>query len=258
MIISSLKYKEKIDTYSELNRKIEAYWDSRSDDFSKTRRKELEGPSAKAWSRLLQEKLPQGKKLHILDIGTGAGFFAILLGKLGHVMTGIDMSGELLHEAKLNALAYGVPAKFKKMNAQELDFESESFDAVISRNLTWTLPDAMVAYQEWQRVLKPNGVLLNFDSDYGRETFSKKENQEHVHANIQQELIDTCNSIKDSVRISDHRRPGWDTAYLQSLHMEVAVEADIAPRVHNDPNMQYDDVPLFAITARKVFHTDDF
>ncbi|MFR6643103.1 MAG: hypothetical protein ACLUQN_06070, partial [Megasphaera sp.] len=76
--------------------------------------------------------------------------------------------------------------------------------------------------------------------------------------NIQQELIDTCNSIKDSVRISDHRRPGWDTAYLQSLHMEVAVEADIAPRVHNDPNMQYDDVPLFAITARKVFHTDDF
>lgn len=174
MIISSLKYKEKIDTYSELNRKIEAYWDSRSDDFSKTRRKELEGPSAKAWSRLLQEKLPQGKKLHILDIGTGAGFFAILLGKLGHVMTGIDMSGEMLHEAKLNALAYGVPAKFKKMNAQELDFESESFDAVISRNLTWTLPDAMVAYQEWQRVLKPNGVLLNFDSDYGRETFSKK------------------------------------------------------------------------------------
>ncbi|MCB7224967.1 class I SAM-dependent methyltransferase, partial [Anaerostipes caccae] len=81
----------------------------------------------------------------------------------GHVMTGIDMSGEMLHEAKLNALAYGVPAKFKKMNAQELDFESESFDAVISRNLTWTLPDAMVAYQEWQRVLKPNGVLLNFD-----------------------------------------------------------------------------------------------
>ena len=51
-------------------------------------------------------------------------------------------------------------------------------------------------------MLKPNGVLLNFDSDYGRETFSKKENQEHVHANIQQELIDTCNSIKDSVRIS--------------------------------------------------------
>lgn len=177
MIISSLKYKEKIDTYSELNRKIEAYWDSRSDDFSKTRRKELEGPSAKAWSRLLQEKLPQGKKLHILDIGTGAGFFAILLGKLGHVMTGIDMSGEMLHEAKLNALAYGVPAKFKKMNAQELDFESESFDAVISRNLTWTLPDAMVAYQEWQRVLKPNGVLLNFDSDYGRETFSKRKSR---------------------------------------------------------------------------------
>ena len=144
------------------------------------------------------------------------------------------------------------------MNAQELDFESASFDVVISRNLTWTLPDAMTAYQEWQRVLKPHGVLLNFDSDYGKETFSKKENQEHVHANIQQELIDTCNSIKDAVRISEHRRPIWDMKYLQSLHMEVEVEADIAPQVHNDPNMQYDDVPLFAITAKKVFPTDNF
>ena len=157
MATNNMKYNEDIDTYGELNREIEAYWDSRSDDFSKTRRKELEGPSAEAWRGLLKEKLPQGQKLRILDIGTGAGFFAILLGKMGHAVTGIDMSGAMLHEAKINALAYGVAAKFQKMNAQELDFESESFDVVISRNLTWTLPDAMAAYQEWHRVLKPQG-----------------------------------------------------------------------------------------------------
>lgn len=74
MATNNMKYNENIDTYGELNREIEAYWDSRSDDFSKTRRKELEGPSAEAWSRLLKEKLPQGQKLRILDIGTGAGF----------------------------------------------------------------------------------------------------------------------------------------------------------------------------------------
>lgn len=174
MTSSNVQYKEELDTYEELNREIETYWDTRSHDFSKVRQKELAGPSAKAWSQLLQAKLPQAKKLRILDIGTGAGFFAILLGRLGHDVTGIDMSGEMLHEAKLNALAYGVPAKFQKMNAQELDFASASFDVVISRNLTWTLPDVMAAYQEWHRVLKPDGLLLNFDSDYGLETSPKK------------------------------------------------------------------------------------
>lgn len=256
MATNNMKYNENIDTYGELNREIEAYWDSRSDDFSKTRRKELEGPSAEAWSRLLKEKLPQGQKLRILDIGTGAGFFAILLGKMGHAVTGIDMSGAMLHEAKINALAYGVAAKFQKMNAQALDFPSESFDIVISRNLTWTLPDAMAAYQEWHRVLKPQGLLLNFDSDYGQETFSKKDNQEHVHANINQELIDTCNNIKDAVRISNHRRPDWDIKYLKSLGMEVDAKANIAPLVHNDPDMQYDDVPLFAIYGKKLCPSD--
>ena len=97
MATNNMKYNEDIDTYGELNREIEAYWDSRSDDFSKTRRKELEGPSAEAWRGLLKEKLPQGQKLRILDIGTGAGFFAILLGKMGHAVTGIDMSGAMLH-----------------------------------------------------------------------------------------------------------------------------------------------------------------
>lgn len=176
---------------------------------------------------------------------------------MGHAVTGIDMSGAMLHEAKINALAYGVAAKFQKMNAQALDFPSESFDIVISRNLTWTLPDAMAAYQEWHRVLKPQGLLLNFDSDYGQETFSKKDNQEHVHANINQELIDTCNNIKDAVRISNHRRPDWDIKYLKSLGMEVDAKANIAPLVHNDPDMQYDDVPLFAIAAKKLFRADD-
>ncbi len=251
MTVSSIKYQEEIDTYEELNCEIETYWDTRSHDFSKMRQKELAGPSAKAWSHLLQAKLPQGKKLRILDIGTGAGFFAILLGRLGHEVTGIDMSGEMLHEAKLNALSYGVPAKFRKMNAQELDFASASFDVVISRNLTWTLPDVMAAYQEWHRVLKPNGLLLNFDSDYGRETFSKKEKQENVHAGIEQDLLDTCNNIKNAMQISEHRRPQWDAAYLQNLGMTVTVEADIAPIVHNDAAMQYDDIPLFAITGKK-------
>ena len=235
----------------ELNELIEAYWDERSSDFSKLRRKELSGPCATAWQAYLQEKLVVDHPLNVLDIGTGAGFFAILLSKLGHQVTGIDMSADMLHQAKQNVLAVGGRAEFRKMNAQELDFADETFDVVISRNLTWTLPDVMQAYREWQRVLKKGGKLLNFDSDYGLVTFSRKEDQADVHANIRQELVTECNEIKDELRISTHRRPQWDAQFLRDLGMQVTVEEEIAPQVRTDKNMQFDTLPLFAIIASK-------
>mgnify|MGYP000482475991 FL=1 len=47
-----------------------------------------------------------------------------------------------------------------------LEYEDESFDVVITRNLTWTLPDVDKAYKEWHRVLRKGGVLLNYDANY--------------------------------------------------------------------------------------------
>jgi ubiquinone/menaquinone biosynthesis C-methylase UbiE len=64
------------------------------------------------------------------------------------------------------AAALGQNVSFKIMDAEELDFASESFDALVTRNLTWTLPHIEKAYHEWFRILKPGGVLINFDADY--------------------------------------------------------------------------------------------
>ena len=234
-----------------LQDQIEAYWDERSSDFSRLRLKELAGPCAAAWSEFLTEKIAAGSPLRILDIGTGAGFFAILLARLGHQVTGIDMSGDMLHQAKQNVLAAGCRAEFVKMNAQALNFADDTFDVVISRNLTWTLPDVMAAYRDWQRVLKPGGRLLNFDSDYGLMEFTRKDEQKDVHANIRHELVTECNEIKDELQISTHRRPQWDAAFLRSLGMQVEVLEDIASRVRVDENMKFDTLPLFGLIASK-------
>ncbi len=61
---------------------------------------------------------------------------------------------------------------FQVMDAEKLRFADESFDVVISRNLTWTLPDVKSAYREWVRVLKKGGILLNFDANYGLSDFT--------------------------------------------------------------------------------------
>ena len=234
----------------EIERRIENYWDKRSAAFSRVRRQELEGPDGRLWLELIEKHLA-GKNLRILDAGTGAGFFAILLARKGHQVTGIDMSSDMLHEAKKNMMAAGCRADFRKMSAQEPDFPDGTFDAVVSRNLTWTLPDVMEAYREWYRVLKPGGMLLNFDSDCGKVTFSKKDDQADVHAGIAQEMVTECNEIKEGLRISTHTRPEWDIRCLEKLGFSVTCDADIAPLVRKDEHLRYDNIPLFAIYAKK-------
>ncbi len=236
---------------ADIIRRVESYWDTRSPDFAKVRRKELTGVDAGCWQELVARHLPPGDSLKILDVGTGAGFFPVLFSRMGHEVTGIDMSAGMLSEARRNLELFGCQAKLLKMNAQKLEFSEEAFEVVISRRLTWTLPDVMEAYREWYRVLKPGGMLLNFDSDCGEVVFSKAAEQENVHAGIEDALLTECNEIKDSLRITTHRRPAWDSFFLKELGFSVAMEEDIAPLVQRDPNLHYDNVPLFAIYGKK-------
>ena len=230
-----------------INRRIENYWDERSADFSRTRRLELVGSDGVAWRNIFKKNLPAGK-LKILDVGTGAGFFAAILSSLGHEVTGVDMSAKMLDEARKNLRELKLSAKFVKMNAQSLEFDDETFDAVVTRNLTWTLPDVKAAYREWWRVLKVGGVLMNFDSDYGDKIFSADLCKE---IDVTSAQLNECDAIKDSLTISTRRRPMWDAGFLEGLNFSVRLDEDISHAVHNDPRCVYDAVPLFAIHAVK-------
>lgn len=228
-----------------LNRRIKTYWDERSADLSKARRLELSGDNAAAWKTLFKKNLPAGK-LKILDVGTGAGFFAAILSSLGHEVTGIDMSTKMLGEAEKNLRELNLPAQFKSMNAQALDFDDETFDAVVTRNLTWTLPDVKAAYREWFRVLKVGGVLMNFDSDYGDKNFSAC-----TRSPITSAQVSECDAIKNSLAISTRRRPMWDAGFLEGINFSVRLYEDISHVVQCDRRCVYDSVPLFAICATK-------
>lgn len=233
-----------------LARRIENYWNERSKDFSRVRRLELSGEDGDAWKNLLEKNFPQGESLKILDVGTGAGFFAVLLTKLGHFVTGIDTSSAMINEARKNSDYFHCQPNFLKMDAQSLDFPSENFDVVISRNLTWTLPDAMQAYREWCRVLKIGGMLMNFDSDYGDKNFVNE--KVCAKGEVADKMLVECNEIKNSLRISTHRRPDWDVELLTALGCRVRHEEDISQLVHKNKNIPYDSVPLFAIFAEKI------
>lgn len=233
-----------------IQNRIEKYWDERSEDFSRVRMIEFNGISAAIWREILTKALPFGDSLKILDVGTGAGFFAAILSSVGHKVIGVDMSAKMIDAAKKNLQELHLDAKFFKMDAQNLKFDAEIFDAVVSRNLTWTLPDAMQAYREWYRVLKVGGVLINFDSDYGNKNFSRGDNG--AHAEVTDKLLDECTAIKNSLRISTHTRPNWDVELLTRLGFKVKCELDISAKVHVDEDVPYDSTPLFKIVATKL------
>ena len=51
-------------------------------------------------------------------------------------------------------------------DAKDLDFEDNTFDIIVSRNLTWVLEEPDKAYREWHRVLRSGGKMLNFDANW--------------------------------------------------------------------------------------------
>lgn len=136
--------------------RIAGYWSKRSDSFQAQRRAELHSSMADRWLLEIQKYLPK-RKLKILDVGCGSGFFTILLGKQGHEVLGTDLTPDMITKSRELAKEEETDCRFEIMDAENLDFPDETFDVVISRNLTWTLPDAGHAYEEWCRVLKKGG-----------------------------------------------------------------------------------------------------
>lgn len=155
--------------YNDRKEQIVHYWEKRSESFLEQRRSELANPIAKRWMKEIEKQIPAGRRLKILDVGCGAGFFSILLAKEGHEVFGIDLTPEMIENAIQLAEEENADCCFRVMDAENPMFADETFDVVISRNLTWTLPNAEHAYGEWMRVLKTGGVLLNFDANYGKE-----------------------------------------------------------------------------------------
>ena len=126
---------------SAIEQRVRHYWTLRSHDFGVVRKNELDNDMGQRWLRELEMLLPKKNGLRILDVGTGTGFFAILLSEAGHQVEGIDLTPAMLDEARGITAQRGLDIVFREMDAQALSYDDSSFDVLLSRNLTWTLPE---------------------------------------------------------------------------------------------------------------------
>lgn len=243
-------------TMDDLERRVVRYWTARSHDFGAVRKNELGSAMGRRWLEELESHLPQGRTLDILDVGTGTGFFAILMARLGHRVTGIDLTPAMLEEASALAGHLGLNIVFRQMDAQNLEFPGESFDVVLSRNLTWTLPEPERAYAQWRRVLRPGGLLLNFDADYAANVRSESTQNCSVapdspygHVGMTRDLVEENNAITLAMDVGQ-KRPDWDAAVLQKIGFTACrTDLTLGRRVLGDADLV--NAPMFGILAQK-------
>lgn len=240
--------------YDDRKEQIVHYWEKRSESFLEQRRSELANPIAKRWMKEIEKQIPAGRRLKILDVGCGAGFFSILLAKEGHEVFGIDLTPEMIENAIQLAEEENADCCFQVMDAENPMFADETFDVVISRNLTWTLPNAEHAYGEWMRVLKTGGVLLNFDANYGKDDASDTKDlpEQHAHFKVGNEMLEECERIKAQLPISRKNRPAYDVAVLcENTRGEIHIDPDLGKRIYLEKDEFYNPAPMFSICAVK-------
>ncbi|TCN20520.1 class I SAM-dependent methyltransferase [Mesobacillus foraminis] len=98
------------------------------------------------------------KNQKVLDAGCAAGWYTAELLKLGAEVTATDISTDMVAAAKRRV---GNKARVLNLDlSKELPFQNHSFDLIISSLVMHYIQDWDRPFSEFQRILKPGGILL--------------------------------------------------------------------------------------------------
>lgn len=198
---------------------IEDYWNRRSNGFSSAVREELE-TEGDSISDKLEGCLSLERGSKVLDVGCGPGLFSILLARCGMDVVGIDSSERMIEEARSNARSSGVDPRFMRMDAQSMEFDDGGFDAVVSRNVIWTLVNPESCYSEMLRVLRPGGRILVMDGNFyldrsgRRDTHRGRGTDLHGRHNTDGVDFGIIERLAEDLPLSKEERPAWDVGVL--------------------------------------------
>ena len=132
--------------------------------------KETQRDNWKSFAPLAMTTTPSAAKLvhfagvrpnqRVLDVGCGTGVVAITARRAGGIVTGFDLTPELLAVAKENAaIAELDDITWKEGDVENLPFRDAEFDVVLSQFAHIFAPRPEVAIQEMLRVLKAGGRI---------------------------------------------------------------------------------------------------
>ena len=240
------------------------FWTADARHYSHIVQDELASFRREVWAERFATLLG-APSLRILDFGCGPGFFSILLSQLGHEVTGIDISQGMIREATENARSELLShwPTFLHRETGLATFEAASFDVIVSRNVTWTLPDPEGFYREALRVLAPKGKLIVYDANWHLPLFDEAMGERarqrealcmaQYGSTFEPAQIDADPIDITALPLSKVRRPLWDEAVLTRLGFTVRLDETIVDALWDDKEkLVYGETPLFEIVAQKV------
>ncbi|RCX15421.1 methyltransferase family protein [Fontibacillus phaseoli] len=250
-------------TEHKLAQQYREYWDKGAAVYDEIVDAEFATDKYEQWNAILSNLLSGKKNLNILDVGTGPGFFGVLLSRMGHQVTAIDSSPEMVARAHKNAQKYNCDIKIIKTDIIEYKPE-DTFDIIISRNVTWFLYNPVAAYQNWYEMLNDGGQAIIFDANWNlflsdpqeAELFrkAKEEAIEQGYLPYREEKdIEEGDQLALTLPLTYVRRPGWDSEMLRSIgfnktHVHQGFDTELYTPGEQVLNRHR---PMFAIVAEK-------
>lgn len=95
----------------------------------------------------------------VLDVACGTGNLAVIAARHGCVVSGLDLASNLVDQARKRADDEGLSIAYVEGDAEELPYEAEQFDLVVSMFGVMFAPRPALVVSELQRVTKPGGRL---------------------------------------------------------------------------------------------------
>ena len=248
---------------------INAKWSESAEIYDDIIQDELASFRVEGWTKLIKSQVDFKEGMKCLDTGCGPGFFSIILSKAGFDVTAIDGAELMREKAKENFKKHGADVELLDMDAHYLDFPDETFDLVVSRNVTHALRDHGRVYSEWKRVLKPGGVLLIFDANWHlawtepelREE-SKRRYKECIdkygcdyngNTTYDDEKFDKVHSDVDKHQLAGITRPDFDFGVMKAVGFdEITINRNIIEDLWDDKEkLIFGHTPMFMIRGVK-------
>lgn len=146
---------------------IRDYWSRRAKTFDLAfGHKIADGLEAKAWAQPMRDHLGEAPS-RILELACGTGEVTRLVHDLGHDVTALDFSEDMLAVARAKH-AGKERLRFLLADAGQTMEPDAHYDAILCRHLVWTLVEPEAAFADWLRILRPGGRILIYDGDWAK------------------------------------------------------------------------------------------